>query len=496
MPKYPTSGPSAYGIHLRDSEDAPDNLWIRHPSMLMPVFPIGEIDMDSDPETVQLIRNTLDYLEDNCEIGVFPGSWLAAAAARIGRGQYALRILYEKGIDHLSRSNGLSAEETDRFLNFCLIARQPLYYPCMMEFTGEMLAAVNEMLLQSHNGIIRVFPALPDGDPEYGRMIRHGHSFSERMDRLLPYEAWQDVRFDKLLAKGAFEVSAALSEGKLAFILVHPKKGGRVRITSPYLDAGTPVRCGDEILPSYRDGGILTFDTEAGKDYLIGADPAAFTEKADGDYDTTVTERLSYTRRRIYIGEDSDTRYQKQLDSFLRDSFLGNMRRSNHTVYKFDFGMGGKKEYEPSIPLPVFCGESHLMRGMDFIRLGGDSFTPAIGYGFESDTPIRAVKRNGPDPLRCDFVEGEGDAAFLIEVPRGQYELLVISGDTDEESVTVAHTGNSRKIGGSVIKRGIFQSEVIPFVQERDTPVRLYLSGAPGYKWKLNALILNCIRGY
>ena len=49
----------------------------------------------------------------------------------------------------------------------------------MMEFTGEMLAALNEMLLQSHNRVIRVFPALPDGDRELYRMIQQGYSFHE-----------------------------------------------------------------------------------------------------------------------------------------------------------------------------------------------------------------------------------------------------------------------------------------------------------------------------
>jgi hypothetical protein len=117
-------------------------------------------------------------------------------------------MIYERGIDHMLRSNGLTAEETDHFINYCLMPRQMLYYPCMMEFTGEMLAAVNEMLLQSHNGIIRVFPAIPDGDLEMERMLKKGFPYAEYIDRYNKYDAWENARFDRLLAKGAFEVSA------------------------------------------------------------------------------------------------------------------------------------------------------------------------------------------------------------------------------------------------------------------------------------------------
>ena len=205
---------------------------------------------------------------------------------------------------------------------------------------------------------------------------------------------------------------------------------------------------------------------------------------------------MTYTRRRLYVGEDTETRYQKQLDSVLRDWYLGNARQSNHTLYKFDLGTAKNKEYESEIPLQAFPFEGHLMRGMDFVRLGADNFTAKKGYGFADASGIKVCERQGPDQLRYDFVEGENDAEFIIEAPRGQYEMLVISGDSEEDSVTIARMENSRKIGGALVKKGRFQSEIIPFIQERDLPIRLHLSTVPGYKWKLNAIILNVIRGY
>lgn len=499
LPDYPHSGSSRYGVHLIDSEDAPDNLWIRHPSMLMPVFPIGELDAASDPETVQLLSNTLDYLEENCELGVFPGGWIAAAAARIGRGQFAYRILYEKGIDHLLRSNGLPAESTERFYNFCLAAKPPLYYPCMVEFTGEVVSAVNEMLLQSHNHVLRVFPAIPDGDKEYGRMLRNGYNITEYYDRYMQYDAWENVRFDKLLAKGAFEISAQLKNRKLHHILVHSLKGGSVEITSPFMETmDGAVYCDGEAVSYEKSGDVYRFATQAGKTYLLAGKPDLdITLSKEQDFlDKGVQRHLTHTKRHIYIGGDEDTHYQKQLDSFIRDWFHGNIQQANHTVYKLDFGTCKSKDYERTIPRQGCTAEKGLPLSYGFLQIGAESFEAAKGYGFSDASAIRAVECGGEDPLRCDLLEGEQAVEFLLEATRGQYEMLLVSGDTEEDSVTIANIENSRVIGGKVVKKGVFQSEVIPFVQEEDGLIRVRISTIPGYKWKLNALILNMTRGY
>ena len=307
--------------------------------MLMPLFPVAEFDLNSDPEMVKILSNTVDFLEERTEIGVFQGSWMAASAARLGRGQTCLRLLYERGIDHMLRSNGLTAEETERFINFCLVCRQPLYYPCMMEFTGEMLAAVNEMLLQSYNDLIRVFPALPDGDPEFGRMLRNGYAYETYPDHYAAYEAWKDVRFDKLLAKGAFEISAQAKDGKLAWICVHSRKGGRVNLTSPLLTEDMQVFCNGASVEVSASGNVLSFETQQGMDYIIAKQPnVQMQPEQEAEYPQQVWHRETYTKRNIYIGEDPEVQYHKSLDAFIRDWYLGNVRCANHTVYKFDFG--------------------------------------------------------------------------------------------------------------------------------------------------------------
>ncbi len=496
LPKYSFSEPGKYGVHFKDSQDAPDNLWIRHPSMLMPVFPIGEFDLSSDENIKQIISNTIDFLEDNCEIGIFGCSWIAAAAARIGRGQTALRILYEKGIDHMLRSNGLTAEATDRFMNYCLIARQPLYYPCMMEFSGEMLSAVNEMLMQSQNNLIRIFPAIPDGAPEYAKALRNGYSISHYSDFFVSYPAWKNVSFKKLLAKGAFEVSARMKNGKIVYVRVLSKKGGILNLTSEFFDT-ISVFCDDKEVDFSLDNNVYSVETIAGKEYIFASSSIISNDGENGYYDDGVVSHFASTRRNIYIGEDIEAVYRKKVDYFLRDWYYGNAHMANHTVYKFDFTENNKKDYEDAVPRQVITNQGGMaMSGMSFECIGTEEFKPAVGYGFGNNSGIRIVKRQGADVLRCDFAEGERNAEFIIEAPRGQYELLVISGDYDEDSVTIVQGENSRKIGGCVVPKGTFQCEIIPIINERDEPIKINISSLPGYRWKINSLMMNAVKGY
>lgn len=391
------------------------------------------------------------------------------------------------GIDHLLRSNGLAAEENERFMNYCLIARQPLYYPCMMEFTGEMLAAVNEMLMQSNGSTIRLFPAMPSGDPEYDRLIRRGQALGEYSARYNEYPAWENVSFDKLLARGAFEVSADLEDSRLVYLRIASRVGGRVRITSPYslenLIKNTKYTLCDN---------ILEFDTVAGGVYEFG-------EKAPERSDTgeDVTYHTAYTKRKVFIGEDENTEYYRALDSFTRDWYLGNVRMENHSVYKFDFGAcEEKKDFSNVLFRTGYGADGMFMSTMGFNPIKELPFTVKRGYGFADSTGISLVDRGSPDEIRRDFAEGYGEAEFLIEAPRGQYELLVISGDEEEESATLLEAVGGRRTGGELLSAGRYQAKLIPVIHEEDGCIRLKISSAHGKKWKINSILVNLYKQF
>lgn len=533
LPEYPTTDEGAYGKRYLDSEDAPANLWIRHPGMLMPCFPAGDIGLltKCSKKDLQILKNTLCYLEDRCETGVFGGSWLAAAAARLGQGQKALRLLYEAGIDHMLRSNGLCAEETERFLNLCLTTRQPLYYPCMMEYTGEMVCAVNEMLLQSFGEAINVFPALPDGDPEYDRVRRFGFSNEDMPKFFATYKAWKDVRIDTMRTRGAFLISAKLTDGILEFIKVDSLAAKPCRITSPYIDKKMKVyRNGERVQYSW-EGDVICFDTAIGDSYIIAINEGDFKKSESSENIDAVEYHTSILKRRVYLGENADTAYQKALDGFTRDYLYASQYIPSRTVYSFDFGYidGLKKTEEhynadrfpqiyrnmqdrscPFLPHVRMYDPKQRLTDKNF-RLQSETaglplsnnnalydplFSIQQGFGFKDITDVYFCDRKGPDCLRRDFAEGETENEFIIEVNSGCYEIFICSGDINEASVTRLSVNGSAEVGGDVIKKGAFQCKILPVVMEKDGYIKIKVSAGSGFKWKLNFIYLNRTRKF
>lgn len=73
-----------------------------------------------------------------------------------------------------------------------------------MEAECGFTAAVNEMLMQSWGGKIRVFPAMPEG--------------------------WKEASFRDLRAEGGFLVSAEMREGEVVRVEVRSEKGGEAEV--------------------------------------------------------------------------------------------------------------------------------------------------------------------------------------------------------------------------------------------------------------------------
>jgi alpha-L-fucosidase 2 len=93
------------------------------------------------------------------------------------------------------------------------------------------------MLIQSHTGVVRIFPAVPEG--------------------------WKEISFRKLRAEGAFIVSAVRSGGELKSVKIVSEKGGRISLfnsfTGPFK---SNVSC-------MKDGDLLIFDTSPGQEIII-----------------------------------------------------------------------------------------------------------------------------------------------------------------------------------------------------------------------------------
>ncbi|MHB9024711.1 MAG: LamG-like jellyroll fold domain-containing protein [Armatimonadota bacterium] len=116
--------------------------------------------------------------------------------------------------------------------------RKPAIH-CYLEGSGTFATGMNEMLLQSFDGIIRVCPALP--------------------------KAWS-ADF-KLLAMGGFEVTAHAEKGTVTALTLLSRRGENACVANPFGGMAAVTCDGKGVLKS--DKPLLTFPTKAGMTYLL-----------------------------------------------------------------------------------------------------------------------------------------------------------------------------------------------------------------------------------
>jgi alpha-L-fucosidase 2 len=85
------------------------------------------------------------------------------------------------------------------------------YRPFTLEGNFAFASAVQEMLIQSHTGVIVIFPAVPAG--------------------------WENASFRTLRAEGAFLVSAEREEGQTKKVEIISLKRGKCRLRNPFADS-------------------------------------------------------------------------------------------------------------------------------------------------------------------------------------------------------------------------------------------------------------------
>ncbi|WP_409346303.1 glycosyl hydrolase family 95 catalytic domain-containing protein [Paenibacillus sp. MBLB4367] len=499
---YPTGVSGRYGDVFRDSEWAPADLHLRHPSLLMPIYPIGEIDKNSEEPLRKRAENTLRLAENHTEYGVFQFGWLSAAASRLGKGNTALRLLYEQGVDLSLRCNGLFAEETERWINYCNITNEPLYYPHMMEASGEVVAAVNEMLLQSYSCVIEVFPALPTGEPEPERTI--GMYEHDVVKKVRAYDKWSDCSFRGLLAVGAFEVSAAMRNGCTAWVRIKSLAGAQAAIRNPFPpsvqaavsrlegDAWIPAECrledGNVVFGTDRNGEYLIHPSEANASGLLAEQPD------DGGNADGPRVHEAHTGRRVFLGKNRDTQHDRMLDHFTFDYYSGNYRESRRAAYRLDFGVGKElldKDYFQALPRQVHMDQGVI--GQTFRKITEETvFTPYTGIGWENGDGLITADSGRGDLLRRDSIGGTEEKTFLLELPKGSYDVLFVSGDNDSPTWTeIEIAGQSMRSPERLLRAGEFATEMLPVIQKKDGCVKIRFRSQEGRQWRINVLIVN-----
>lgn len=479
----------------KDSALAQDMLFLRHPSVLMPIFPAGEItaqgsyEGSQSPKERRTAEETLRYAAENTEIGTFGAGWLAASAATLGMGNAAAELLYEKGLDYTLHSNGLAYEESERFVNYCHVTKPPHYLPAMCEASGGIAVTVSRMLL-GEGDVIRIFPALPSGKkPLAAEEVQYLEDEETAGGKSV---CWKNAAFRGLLAPGGFRISAVRRAGKTVYLRVESTREATLRLLLPEelteMPRGEakerPVKEGLVYERRMRPGEVAVWGTDTGEEEK---------EPESGTASEILIHEAARTARRLFLGEDRHTAFYKVVDAFVCPFGLADSRQYTMTPYIFDFGKTDtEKNYDNVYSRQAYRLQRCILYSAGPRRLGAESYDKNKGYGFCTAEGIEAMDRGRPDDMRRDFLEGSGCVRFLMELPAGKYDLLVISGDEEEPSRTdVSLPQYGTCLTGEKLAAGRYQCRVLPVMHEQDGLLILQLDSGAGEKWKLNAVFVN-----
>ncbi|WP_375585819.1 glycoside hydrolase family 95-like protein [Cyclobacterium xiamenense] len=186
----------------------------RHLSQVMAIHPLSLIDSSHGENDRKIIENTLAHL-DNLGSSNWTGysfAWLGNLKARAGDGEGAAQALRDFASSFvLPNSFHVNGDQSGTGKsNFT-------YRPFTLEGNFAFAAGIQEMLIQSHTGLVRLFPAIPAD--------------------------WQDVSFTNLRTQGALLVAASRSNGNVNRVEITAEKGGKLRIENPF---GTDVFTADK----------------------------------------------------------------------------------------------------------------------------------------------------------------------------------------------------------------------------------------------------------
>jgi hypothetical protein len=234
-PEYPTADSPKYGKVIVSVPGEHSQVVYNVPNALITVFPGEDHGLDSDSATLEILKNTLRNQQNE------------------GGNDLVFRNL------QATRIGMLDLEKFKRQINYCLLPNGTASDRAMqvhgryadqgdygfMDKMGvwfenfALPVVINECLMQSYNGTIRLFPNWPSD---------------------------KDAEFSSLRAAGAFLVSASLVNGKVSWIEITSEAGGRLKILLPWKTGGRVT--GDNLNTEVKGYSFET-DTKKGEKILL-----------------------------------------------------------------------------------------------------------------------------------------------------------------------------------------------------------------------------------
>ncbi|OCT11443.1 hypothetical protein A8709_07175 [Paenibacillus pectinilyticus] len=133
---------------------------------------------------------------------------------------------------------------------------------------------INASMMQSQDGIIRLFPEWPNAN----------------------------AKFKRLRADGAFLVSAQLQNTVASNVTINSEKGQTVRILNPWAGSNMLVTENGNTVTTTKNGDIYTFNTTAGKTYALSTGGGSSSQTYEAENATLSGAAGVYTDHTGYTG--------------------------------------------------------------------------------------------------------------------------------------------------------------------------------------------------
>jgi len=208
----------------------------RHLSPYMAIYPLRLIH-SKNYDNNDLINRSLSRIEQ-LGTGKWTGytfSWMACMYARANKGEQAVDVL-RKFATNFCSSNSFHLNGDQKGGQYSTFT----YRPFTLEGNFAFAQGVHELLIQSHQGYIEVFPAIPD--------------------------SWKSVSFTTLRAEGAFLISAKKENGVVDEVKIKSEAGGVLRLKLPFK---TWIVMGMDIQKIKTENGIAEANTLKGQTLIF-----------------------------------------------------------------------------------------------------------------------------------------------------------------------------------------------------------------------------------
>lgn len=172
----------------------------RHVTHLVSLYPFDQI-TPATPELFAAARKTLEIRGD--EATGWSSGWKINLWARLLDGERAFKL-----IATLLRPVGFGPEAMQSSGGGVYANMFDAHPPFQIDGNFGMTAGVCEMLMQSHEGEIRLMPAVP--------------------------AVWRTGRISGLVARGGYEIDMAWKDGRITELKIKSKTGKRCRVTSTW----------------------------------------------------------------------------------------------------------------------------------------------------------------------------------------------------------------------------------------------------------------------